>query len=249
MTAPDAPGDERPLIAHLLELRARLVKGVVAVLVAFGVAAFFSNPLYALLAKPLLATLPAGSQLIATDPLTPFSTPLRLALYVAVLAAAPVLIYQLWAFIAPGLYRRERRLAAPMLVSSILLFYAGCAFAYYVLLPAMFRFIAFTRPEAVALMPDIARYLDFVAVIALASGLGFELPVAITLCAMFGWVTPAQLRQGRGYAVIGIAVVAMLITPGDGLSMLLMMAPMYLLYEAGIIAAGLVMPRPDDATA
>ncbi len=250
MTEPDGHHDERPLIAHLLELRARLVKGVVAVLMAFGVAAFFSNPLYALLAKPLLATLPAGSQLIATDPLTPFSTPLRLALYVAVLLAAPVLLYQLWAFIAPGLYRREKRLAAPMLVSSILLFYAGCAFAYYVLLPAMFRFIAFTRPEAVAMMPDIARYLDFVAVIALASGLGFELPVAITLCATFGWVTPAQLRQGRGYAVIGIAVVAMLITPGDGLSMLLMMAPMYLLYEAGIIAAALAMsPRQDDARA
>ncbi len=235
-------------LSHLVELRARLVKAVIAVIVLFAVFAFFSDRLYTMVATPMLAALPAGSQMIATDPLTPFSTPLRLALYLAMIAAAPVLLYQAWAFVAPGLYRREKRVAAPLLVSSVLLFYAGCAFAYFVLLPAMFKFLAMTRPEGVAMMPDIARYLDFVAVIALASGLSFEVPVAIMILVLLGWVTPKQLAQARGYAVIAIFFIAMIITPGDGLSMVMMAIPMCLLYEAGILAARMVGPRPADAT-
>lgn len=235
-------------LSHLVELRSRLVKVVITVVVLFAGLAIFSNQLYGWLAAPMVAALPAGSQLIATDLLTPFSTPLRLALYVAMLLAAPVFLYQAWAFIAPGLYRHEKRLAAPLLISSMLLFYLGCAFAYFVLLPAMFKFLAFTRPDMVAMMPDIARYLDTVAVISLASGLAFELPVAISICVLLGWVTPAQLREARGYALIAIAIVAMIITPGDGVSMVLMMIPMYLLYEIGILAAALLAPKPPDAS-
>ncbi|RMH88109.1 twin-arginine translocase subunit TatC [Lysobacter pythonis] len=231
-------------LSHLVELRARLVKVAVTVIVLFAALAVFSGELYTLLAEPMVAALPAGSQMIATDPLTPFSTPLRLALYLALLLAAPVLLYQGWAFVAPGLYRHEKRLAAPLLASSMLLFYAGCAFAYFVLLPAMFKFLAMARPESVTMMPDIARYLDFVAVIALASGFSFEVPVAITILVLLGWVTPTQLRTARGYALIAIAVIAMIITPGDGVSMILMMIPMYLLYEAGILAAAAVAPKP-----
>ena len=141
------------------------------------------------------------------------------------------------------MYKREKRVAAPLLVSSVLLFYAGCAFAYFVLLPAMFKFLSMTRPEGVMMMPDIARYLDFVAVIALASGFSFEVPVAIMILVLLGWVTPKQLSEVRGYAVIAIFVIAMIITPGDGLSMVMMAIPMCLLYEAGIIAAAMVAPR------
>lgn len=236
-------------LSHLVELRARLIKVVITVIVLFAGLAIFSNQLYGWLAEPMIAALPAGSQLIATDPLTPFSTPLRLALYVAMLLAAPVFLYQTWAFIAPGLYRHEKRLAAPLLISSMLLFYLGCAFAYFVLLPAMFKFLAFSRPEIVAMMPDIARYLDFVAVISLASGVAFEVPVAITICVLLDWVTPTQLREVRGFALIAIAIIAMIITPGDGVSMVLMMIPMYLLYEIGIIAAAMLAPKPPNASA
>ena len=236
-------------LSHLVELRARLLKATVAVIVLFAVFAALSDRLYSLLAAPMLDVLPAGSQLIAIDPLTPFSTPLRLALYLALLGAAPVLLYQAWAFIAPGLYRRERRVAAPLLVSSMLLFYAGCAFAYFALLPAMFKFLAMTRPEGVTIMPDIARYLDFVAVISLASGLSFEVPVATVILVLMGWVTPKQLANARGYAIIVIFTIAMIITPGDGVSMVMMAIPMCLLYEAGILAASLLRRGGNDAPA
>ncbi|MDO4708939.1 MAG: twin-arginine translocase subunit TatC [Pseudomonadota bacterium] len=236
-------------LSHLVELRARLLKVIITVGVLFAGLAAFSGQLYSLLAAPMVAALPAGSQLVAIDPLTPFSTPLRLALYLAILLAAPVLLYQLWAFIAPGLYRHEKRLAVPLMASSMLLFYAGCAFAYFLLLPMMFKFLAMTRPEAVAMMPDIARYLDFVAVISLAAGFSFEVPVALVILAALGWVKPAQLRSIRGYALIAIAVIAMLVTPGDGVTMILLMVPMYLLYEVGIVAAALLAPGEKHASA
>ena len=236
-------------LSHLVELRARLVRALIAVIVLFAVFAFFSDRLYTLIAEPMIAALPAGSQMIATDPLTPFSTPLRLALYLAMIAAAPVLLYQAWAFVAPGLYKREKRVAAPLLISSMLLFYAGCAFAYFVLLPAMFKFLSITRPEGVVMMPDIARYLDFVAIIALASGFSFEVPIATVILVLMGWVTPKQLADARGYAVIAIFIIAMIITPGDGVSMIMMAIPMCLLYEAGILVSRLVAPKPNDASA
>lgn len=236
-------------LSHLYELRTRLLRVVITVVGLFAVLAVFSNPLYDTLAAPMLAALPPGSQMVATDPLTPLSTPLRLALYLALLLAAPMLLYQAWAFVAPGLYRHEKRLALPLLLSSLLLFYLGCAFAYFVLLPAMFQFLALTRPDSVLMLPDIARYLDFVAVIALATGASFELPVALTLCVLLGWVTPAQLRQARGYAIIGCFALAMLVTPGDGISMVMLAIPMCLLYEAGLLVARLVRPDRHDPTA
>ena len=236
-------------MSHLVELRSRLMTVTVVVVAIFAVLAYFSDRLYSLLAAPMLAVLPAGSQLVAIDPLTPFSTPLRLALYLAIIASAPVLLYQAWAFIAPGLYKREKRVAAPLLISSMLLFYAGCAFAYFVLLPAMFKFLSITRPEGVVMMPDIARYLDFVAIIALASGFSFEVPIATVILVLMGWVTPKQLADARGYAIIAIFIIAMIITPGDGVSMIMMAIPMCLLYEAGILVSRLVAPKPHDASA
>lgn len=236
-------------MSHLVELRSRLMTVTVVVVAIFAVLAYFSDRLYSLLAAPMLAVLPEGSQLVAIDPLTPFSTPLRLALYLAIIASAPVLLYQAWAFIAPGLYKREKRVAAPLLISSMLLFYAGCAFAYFVLLPAMFKFLSITRPEGVVMMPDIARYLDFVAIIALASGFSFEVPIATVILVLMGWVTPKQLADARGYAVIAIFIIAMIITPGDGVSMIMMAIPMCLLYEAGILVSRLVAPKPNDASA
>ena len=236
-------------MSHLVELRSRLMTVTAVVIAIFAVLAYFSDRLYSLLAAPMLAVLPAGSQLVAIDPLTPFSTPLRLALYLAIIASAPVLLYQAWAFIAPGLYKREKRVAAPLLISSMLLFYAGCAFAYFVLLPAMFKFLSITRPEGVVMMPDIARYLDFVAIIALASGFSFEVPIATVILVLMGWVTPKQLADARGYAIIAIFIIAMIITPGDGVSMIMMAIPMCLLYEAGILVSRLVAPKPNDASA
>ena len=236
-------------MSHLVELGSRLMTVTVVVVAIFAVLAYFSDRLYSLLAAPMLAVLPEGSQLVAIDPLTPFSTPLRLALYLAIIASAPVLLYQAWAFIAPGLYKREKRVAAPLLISSMLLFYAGCAFAYFVLLPAMFKFLSITRPEGVVMMPDIARYLDFVAIIALASGFSFEVPIATVILVLMGWVTPKQLADARGYAIIAIFIIAMIITPGDGVSMIMMAIPMCLLYEAGILVSRLVAPKPHDASA
>lgn len=232
-------------LAHLVELRARLLRAVLAVVLVLAALLPFTRELYTLLAEPLLAALPTapgGGQMVAIDPLAPFTVPLRLALYAALLIAMPVLLYQAWAFVAPGLYRHEKRLALPLLVAAVLLFYIGFAFAYFVLLPMMFKFLLGMNPEGVAVMTDIGRYLDFVAVIALACGLAFQVPVAVIVLVLLGWVSPAQLVAARGYAIIAIFVVAMLITPGDGLSMVMMAIPMCLLYELGIIAARLLRP-------
>ncbi|HOZ25145.1 MAG TPA: twin-arginine translocase subunit TatC, partial [Thermomonas sp.] len=237
----DAADDsERPLIAHLLELRSRLLRGVVGLVVVLLGLLPFANKLYALLAQPLLDKLPKGGQLIATQVASPFFAPMKLAFFVALVVAMPWLLYQAWAFVAPGLYRREKRLALPLLSSALLLFYAGCAFAYFLVLPTVFGFLARVTPDGVAMMTDISSYLDFVLVLFLAFGLAFELPVALVILVLLGWVTPAQLREGRGYAVVGIFVVAAVVTPPDVISQLMLAVPMCLLYEAGILAASLV---------
>lgn len=241
MTTP--PADSEALggwLAHLVELRARLLRGVLAVIVVFACLLPFTRELYALLAEPLMAAFPAapgGGQMVAIDPLAPFTVPLRLTLYAAIVIAMPVLLYQAWAFVAPGLYRHEKRLALPLLVSAVLLFYAGFAFAYLLLLPVMFKFLLAMNPAGVAMMTDIGRYLDFVSVIALACGLAFQVPVAVVILAMLGWVNSKQLAAARGYAIIAMFLIAMLITPGDGISMVMMAVPMCLLYEAGLLAA------------
>ena len=244
----DAGDDsERPLIAHLLELRTRLLRGVVGLVLVLLCLLPFANKLYALLAQPLLDKLPKGGQLIATQVASPFFAPMKLAFFVALVVAMPWLLYQAWAFVAPGLYRREKRLALPLLSSALLLFYAGCAFAYFLVLPMVFGFLARVTPDGVAMMTDISSYLDFVLVLFLAFGLAFELPVALVILVLLGWVTPAQLREGRGYAVVGIFVIAAIVTPPDVISQLMLAIPMCLLYEAGIIASRM-LGRRDDAT-
>ncbi|NUS39929.1 MAG: twin-arginine translocase subunit TatC [Lysobacter sp.] len=230
------------LIDHLIELRARLLRATAGLVLVFVALLPFSQRLYALLAEPLLHKMPKGGQLIATDVASPFFVPLKLTFFVALFAAMPWLLYQLWAFVAPGLYRREKKLAVPLLVSSLLLFYAGCAFAYFAVLPAVFAFLTRVTPTGVAMMTDITHYLDFVLVVFLAFGASFELPVALVILVLLGWVTPAQLREWRGYAIVGIFIVAAVITPPDVVSQMLLALPMILLYEAGILAARMVAP-------
>jgi sec-independent protein translocase protein TatC len=202
----------------------------------------FANRLYAALAAPLLAQLPAGGQLVAIDVASPFFTPVKLAFFLAVVLAMPVLLYQAWAFVAPGLYQNEKRLARPLLWAAVLLFYLGCAFAYFLVLPAVFGFLAAITPEGVAMMTDISRYLDFVLVIFLAFGMSFELPVAVVVLVLLGVVTPAQLREFRGYVVVGIFILAAVITPPDVVSQLMLAIPMCLLYELGILVSSVLRP-------
>ena len=241
------PGAEGSLMEHLLELRSRILRGVAGLAVVLLALLPFANRLYAWLARPLLDKLPEGGQLIAVEVASPFFTPIYLAFFVALMASAPWLLYQAWAFVAPGLYQREKRLALPLLVSAVALFYAGCAFAFFAVLPAVFGFLAHIKPEGVAMMTDINAYLDFVLVIFIAFGASFELPVALVILVLLGWVTPDQLRAGRGYAIVGIFVLAAIITPPDVVSQLLLAVPMCLLYEAGILAAGLAARRHGQA--
>jgi sec-independent protein translocase protein TatC len=238
---------EETLMGHLLELRSRLLKGVLAVLAVFVALMPFANRLYAELAAPLLSKLPAGGQLVAIEVASPFFTPVKLAFFAALVLAAPVLIYQAWAFVAPGLYQNEKRLAKPLLVAAVLLFYAGCAFAYFLVLPMVFGFLTAITPEGVAMMTDISRYLDFVLVIFLAFGLSFELPVAVVVLVVLGVVTPAQLREARGYVVVGVFILAAIITPPDVVSQLMLAIPMCLLYELGIVAGAVLKRRAAAA--
>ena len=237
-------GKKMPLLDHLIELRSRLMRSVAGLFVALLAMLPFANTLYEWLAAPLLEKLPPGGQLIAVEVASPFFAPLKLAFFAALLLVMPWLLYQAWAFVAPGLYRREKRLAMPLLVSAVALFYAGCAFAFYLVLPMVFGFLARAAPEGVTMMTDISAYLDFVLVIFLAFGASFELPVALVIAVLLGWVTPAQLRESRGYAVVGVFIVAAIITPPDVISQLMLAIPMCLLYELGIVAASWVAPRP-----
>lgn len=230
------------LIPHLLELRLRILRALIGVGIVLAATLPFSNQLYAWLAKPLLRSLPAGGQLIATGVASPFVTPIKLSFFVALMAAMPWVLYQAWAFVAPGLYQRERRIASPLLASAMALFYIGCAFAYFAVLPAAFVFLAHTTPPGVARMTDINAYLDFVLVIFFAFGLSFELPVALVIAVLMGVVNTKQLREWRGYAVVAIFILAAIITPPDIVSQLMLAIPMCLLYEAGILAARALKP-------
>ena len=238
------PADATPrLIDHLVELRSRLLRAVAGLVLVTLVLLPFGNDLYAWLAAPLLAKLPAGGQLIAVEVASPFFAPVKLAFFAALMVSTPWLLYQAWAFVAPGLYRREKRLAVPLLASAVTLFYGGCAFAYFLVLPAVFAFLHEVTPDGVAMMTDLNAYLDFVLVVFLAFGSSFELPVALVILVLLGWVTPAQLREWRGYAIVGIFIIAAVITPPDVISQLLLALPMIALYEAGILAAHAVSRR------
>lgn len=237
---------EQSFLSHLVELRARLLRAVVALLVVFVALIPFAKRIYAVLAEPLLAKLPEGAQMVAIDVASPFFAPIKLAFFVALMLAMPMILYQVWAFVAPGLYRHEQRLARPLLVSATFLFYLGCAFAYFLVLPVVFGFLTGVAPEGVAVMTDISRYLDFVLVLFLAFGFSFEVPVAVVILVVLGWVSIEQLKQARSYVIVGAFVVAAVITPPDVVSQLMLAIPMCLLYEAGILAAQWVAPKPDS---
>lgn len=254
MAAPDPTVSEdlqQGLFSHLLELRTRLLKMVAAVLVVLVALVPFANRLYAVLAEPLVARLPHGAHLIATQVTSPFITPLKLAFYAALFIAMPVILYQLWAFVSPGLYKHEKRLARPLLVAALTLFYSGAAFAYFVVMPAAFAFLVEVTPVGVEMMTDITHYLDFAILMFFAFGLCFEVPVAVVILAAVGVVDLAKLRSGRRYAIVGAFAIAAVITPPDITSMLLLGIPMCLLYELGLLAVRwLVKPReatPTDA--
>lgn len=234
-SAESAP--ELSLIAHLIELRTRLLRAILLLLLVFLALAPFANRLYHLLAEPVLAHLPAGSSMIAVDVTTPFLTPLKLSFFVAVLVTMPWLLYQIWAFVAPGLYRHEQKLATPLLASSVLLFYTGCAFAYFVVLPTVFAFLTAVAPEGVAVMPDINHYLDFVLVLFFAFGICFEIPVAVVILVALGVVDVPRLRRARPYVVVGAFVAGAVLTPPDVISQILLAVPIWILYEIGILFA------------
>ena len=230
----DGLGGEQPFISHLVELRDRLLRMVVAIVLVFLVLFPFANEIYTFVAEPIRAQLPEGSQMIATQVASPFLTPFKLALVVAVFVAMPYLLYQLWGFVAPGLYTHEKRLGLPLLVSSILLFYLGMTFAYFVVFPLVFGFFTSVTPEGVAQMPDIAFYLEFVLKLFFAFGIAFEIPIATILLVAVGATTPEALAQKRPYVIVGVFVAGMLLTPPDVVSQTLLAIPMWLLFELGI---------------
>jgi sec-independent protein translocase protein TatC len=245
----ETPGTSGTIISHLVELRSRLLKSVAAVFIVLVPLAPFGERLFTLVATPLLQHLPAGTTMIATQVASPFLTPFKLSIVCALFIAMPVVLYQLWAFVAPGLYRRERRFAVPLLVSSVMLFYAGVAFAYYVVFPVMFKFFTSVAPEGVTVMTDINYYLDFILALFFAFGLAFEVPVATVLLVWVGFTTPAKLAAHRGYVLIGAFVVGAVLTPPDVFSQTLLAVPMYLLYEAGIVMARLLTSGSGDVEA
>jgi sec-independent protein translocase protein TatC len=232
---------EGTLISHLLELRDRLLRAVVAVIVVAVPCTIFREEIFEFVARPLMQRLPDGASMIATNVIAPFMTPFKLAILAALFIAMPYVLYQAWAFVAPGLYRREKRFAVPLLLSSIVLFYVGVAFAYFVVFPVAFTFFAAAAPEGVLMMTDINSYLDFVVLLFFAFGVAFEIPIATVLLAITGLVRPERLAEHRGYVLLGIFIIAAIITPPDAISQCIMAIPMYLLYEGGIIASRVIV--------
>jgi len=245
---------EGTLVSHLVELRSRLMKAGLAVLVVFICLVPFANRIFALVAIPLKNQLPEGATMIATGVATPFLTPFKLTLFVALFIAIPVVLHQAWAFVAPGLYRKEQKFAVPLVVSSVVLFYLGIAFAYYVVFPLMFKFFAGYAPEGVTWMTDISQYLDFILTMFLAFGIAFEVPIATVLLVASGLVTRETLGRSRAYVFLGAFVGGMLLTPPDAISQTLLAVPVYLLYEIGLFLSGVMVKEPwitrdDDDTA
>jgi sec-independent protein translocase protein TatC len=259
MTDSRKPGDdelagtEQPFVSHLIELRDRLVRAALAVGVCFGVLALYPGPsmLYDLLAAPLVAQLPAGSTLIATNVISPFLVPLKITLLAAFMAALPVVLYQVWAFVAPGLYSHEKKLVLPLVVSSTLLFFIGVAFCYFFVFGQVFKFIQSFAPKSITAAPDIEAYLSFVMSMFIAFGAAFEVPVVVVVLARMGLVSVEKLREFRGYFIVVAFIIAAVITPPDVVSQLALAIPMCLLYELGIWAAGFFVRysrAPDSAT-
>ncbi len=233
-------------IAHLIELRKRLLNSVVALLLAFICLFPFANKLYTLLAQPLLAKLPKGGQMIATDVTTPFFVPMKVAMMAAFLIALPYILYQIWRFVAPGLYAHEKRLVVPLIVASTALFFCGMAFAYFVVFPVVFGFITASAPQGVAVMTDIEKYLSFALTMFVAFGVTFQVPVAVVLLVRMGVVTTAKLKEIRPYVVVCAFIAGAIFTPPDVVSQFMLAMPLWLLYETGIIVGGWVTPKPED---
>lgn len=232
---PEENQAEMTFVDHLVELRDRLLRALLTIVLVLLCLFPFANDLYAVLAAPLLRHLPEGTTMIATEVASPFLTPFKLALVLSVFVAMPMILYQLWAFVAPGLYKKEKKLVVPLMVSSSLLFYLGMAFAYYVVFPLMFAFFQAVAPDGVAIMTDISKYLDFVLKIFFAFGLAFEVPIATILLVWTGFTTPEALTAKRPYVVVGAFVLGMLLTPPDMISQTLLALPMWALFELGIV--------------
>lgn len=235
----------QPLIQHVIELRNRLLRCIVAVLVIFVGLFAFSNELYLYVSEPLRQHLPETSSMIATDVASPFLTPFKLTLVLSMFAAMPFILYQVWAFVAPGLYQREKKIVLPLFFSSVLLFYAGMAFAYYVVFPLVFMFFTGVGPEGVAMMTDIRSYLDFVLKLFFAFGLSFEIPIAVVILSWVGAVEPDAIAKKRPYVFVLCFVFGMLLTPPDVISQTLLAVPMWLLFEIGIFFGRLVYRTPN----
>ncbi|HRL20499.1 MAG TPA: twin-arginine translocase subunit TatC [Alcaligenes sp.] len=240
----EAP-QEDTFISHLVELRTRLLRAVGAVVGIFVVLFIYpgASAIYDVLAQPMMASLPEGTRMIATGVITPFMVPVKVTLMAAFVLALPVVLYQAWAFIAPGLYNHEKKLALPLILTSTLLFMAGMAFCYFVVFRTVFHFIATFAPQSITPAPDIEAYLGFVMTMFMAFGITFEVPIAVILLVKTGVVTVAKLREIRGYVIVGAFVIAAIVTPPDVVSQLLLAAPLCLLYELGILAASLIKKR------
>ncbi len=240
------PGSEMPFLQHLVELRDRLLRVVLAVTLVFLALFPFANDLYAILAEPLLRHLPEGTSMIATEVASPFLTPFKLTLVLAVFVSVPVLLFQAWAFVAPGLYRHERKLVLPLLVVSTVLFYLGMVFAYYLVFPLVFGFFTSVAPEGVAVMTDISKYLDFVLKLFFAFGLAFQVPIVTIVLIWTGMTTPESLARKRPYVIVGAFTIGMLLTPPDVISQTLLALPMWVLFELGIIFSKFMIPKPAE---
>lgn len=244
------PETEQPLIGHLVELRNRLIRILIAITVIFLALSPFANDLYSIVAKPLLTHLPEGSTMIATEVASPFLAPFKFTLFLALFIAIPYVLYQIWSFIAPGLYQNERKIAIPLFISSTVLFYAGIAFAYYIVFPLVFDFLVGIAPQGVTVMTDISKYLDFVLKMFFAFGLAFEIPVATILIVLAGLVSTDSLIKKRRYIIVGAFVVGMLLTPPDVISQTMLAIPMWLLFEVGVFFARRIESRrePEQET-
>ncbi len=237
---------EQPIVSHLVELRTRLMRALLAILVLFLCLFYFANNLYEIVSAPLTALLPAGTSMIATDVTSPFFAPFKLTLVLSIFLAMPLILHQVWGFISPGLYKHEKRLAVPLLASSIVLFYSGIAFAYFVVFPLIFGFFTSVGPENVAVMTDISSYLNFVLKIFFAFGVVFEIPIATLLLVWSGITDVKSLREKRAYVIVGCFVLGMLLTPPDVISQTLLAVPMWLLFELGIVLAVIVKRKAPE---
>lgn len=244
----DSPLPEQPFISHLIELRDRLIRMVIAIIALLVVLFPFGNDIFHLLAQPVMNALPEGNSMIATKVLSPFLTPLKLAFVASIFIAMPYLLYQLWSFVAPGLYQHEKRLALPLLASSVVLFYLGAAFAYAVVLPLLFPFLVGVTPKDVEVMPDIADYLDIAIRLFFAFGMAFEVPVATILLVLAKATTPQQLAEKRPYVIVGAFVIGMLLTPPDVISQTMLALPMWLLFEVGLVISRILVRRREAAS-